>query len=67
MLYAHPTRILHHLANAGLAVVVGLFFAYIGLNAASGCGQRPGQCISIGDFTQPADPQLASRVILPAG
>jgi hypothetical protein len=54
MLYSSPKTsprsLLHHLANAGGAVLVGLMFAFIGLNVASGCGQQSGQCIAMRDF-----------------
>ena len=59
MLFPSPTRLLHHLANAAGALVVGAMFAAVGLNVASGCGQTGGQCIGIHDLTQP--PQLAER------
>jgi len=47
-------------ANACGALLVGLFFAVLGLNAASGCGDRGGQCIGLKDFVG-QDQQVASR------
>ena len=56
-----PSTLTMHAANAAGALLVGLFFAFVGLNAASGCGQG-GQCIKVKDlvFTAPAQ-QLAER------
>lgn len=51
MLYPTPRRPGQILANIGGAVFVGLFFAIVGLNAASGCGEQHGQCISLKDFS----------------
>ncbi len=63
MLYSAPRTVLHHLANMGGALFVGLFFAFVGLNAASGCGQAGGQCIAVKDLlhTPPAAEQLAQH------
>jgi hypothetical protein len=48
------------LADLCGALLVGLFFAFIVLDAASGCGQNGGQCIGLDDFLgQPT--ALASR------
>jgi hypothetical protein len=47
-------------ANACGALLIGLFFAMVGLNAASGCGDRGGQCIGIKDFVGHSE-QVASR------
>jgi len=47
------------IVNAMGAVGAGLFLAFIGLNAASGCGQG-GQCIQVRDFIpSPAALQIA--------
>lgn len=66
MLFPHAKTFRQHLGNALGALLVGLLFAYIGLNAATGCGQG-GQCVQLSDFsgrdlpTQMADkaPRLA--------
>ena len=50
MFYATPTRPAQFLANVAGALLIGLFFAVVGLNAASGCGQSAGQCIGLTDF-----------------
>lgn len=60
MLYSHPQRPAHTVANIVGAVAVGLFFALVGLNAASGCGETHGQCLGVQDFIGHA-PQLAAR------
>lgn len=49
MLFPHPQRFHQYLANVAGALGVGLLFAYMGLNAASGCGQG-GQCIELHDL-----------------
>ncbi len=69
MLYPSPRTILQHLANMAGALFVGLFFAFIGLNAASGCGQSGGQCIQVKDLvsTPPAAEQLAEHYERRAG
>jgi hypothetical protein len=41
--------------------MIGLFFAVIGLNVASGCGQRDGQCIGAKDFSNSHPVQIATR------
>ena len=61
MFYRNPARPAQFLANIGGAVLIGLFFAVIGLNAASGCGQADGQCIGLKDFTPSSNIQIASR------
>ena len=61
MIYSNPARPAQFLANVGGAVLIGLFFAVIGLNAASGCGQADGQCIGLKDFTPSPQMQIASR------
>ena len=61
MLYPSPHTLLGHCANGGSALLVGIAFALIGLNAASGCGQSGGSCIGIGDFANP--PAELSRQI----
>lgn len=60
MLYPHPRTLTDHLANGACALAIGCFFAFVGLNAASGCGQPGGACIHVQDLvgTAPA-PQLA--------
>ena len=50
MLYASPRRAKHYVLNVAGTLVVGAMFALIGLNAASGCGQRNGACIGPRDF-----------------
>lgn len=50
MLYPHPRTIADHLANGACALVIGCFFAFVGLNAASGCGQQGGACIHVHDL-----------------
>ena len=60
MIYRETTRIGQVLANIGGALVVGLFFAVVGLNAASGCGESNGQCIGLKDFVG-HNQQIASR------
>jgi len=47
-------------ANACGALLIGLFFAMVGLNAASGCGDRGGQCIGLKDFVGNSQ-QVAAR------
>ena len=61
MFYPRPARPAQFLANVGGAILIGLFFAVVGLNVASGCGQAEGQCIGIGDFTNSHPTQLAAR------
>jgi hypothetical protein len=61
MFYRSPARPAQFLANVGGAVMIGLFFAVIGLNAASGCGQTDGQCIGIKDFVPTQSVQIAAR------
>ncbi len=60
MLYSHPRRPAQLVANIFGAVAIGLFFAVVGLNAASGCGETNGQCIGVHDFIG-HNAQLASR------
>ncbi len=60
MFYPTPKRPMEMVANLGGALVIGLFFAVVGLNAASGCGQTDGQCIGVKDFVG-AQTQIASR------
>jgi len=50
MLFPHPRTLSDHLANTACALAIGCFFAFIGLNAASGCGQSGGACIHIHDL-----------------
>jgi hypothetical protein len=50
MLYPSPSTLKHHVANIAGTLVVGTMFALIGLNVASGCGQRSGACIGPRDF-----------------
>ncbi len=60
MLYSHPRTLGDHFANGLCALVIGCFFAFVGLNAASGCGQSGGACIHVQDLIGPAPaPQLA--------
>jgi hypothetical protein len=61
MFYPSPARPAQFLANVGGAILIGLFFAVVGLNVASGCGQAEGQCIGPKDFTNSHPPQLAAR------
>jgi hypothetical protein len=61
MIYSAPKRPLEHLANIGGAVAIGLMFAAVGLNVASGCGQSNGQCIAVRDFVAPQE-QMAQPV-----
>ena len=61
MIYRNPARPAEFLANAAGAVLIGLFFAVVGLNVASGCGQTDGQCIGVKDFTNTRPVQLAAR------
>ncbi len=68
MLFPSPRTIGMHLANAAGVLVVGLFFAYIGLNAASGCGQGGGSCIAVKDLiSPPAQSQQVARLAHRAG
>jgi len=60
MFNPRSARPVQFVANVGGALLIGLFFAVIGLNAASGCGERSGQCIGIKDFVGYA-PQVAAR------
>ncbi|HIJ38536.1 MAG TPA: hypothetical protein HPP80_06520 [Rhodospirillaceae bacterium] len=55
MIYPKPQSLFHYLTNAGVAILVGVMFAAIGLNAAAGCGQSDGQCISYHDLTLTPD------------
>jgi hypothetical protein len=55
MLFPSPRSVTKHLANFAACMAVGLLFAYIGLNVASGCGQG-GECIGARDFTSPPAP-----------
>jgi hypothetical protein len=50
MLYPTPTSLSQRLANIAGAALVGVLFAWIGLNVASGCGQRGGACIAPHDL-----------------
>ena len=61
MFYRTPARPAQFLANVGGAVLIGLFFAVVGLNVASGCGQADGACIGVKDFAPSHDVQMASR------
>ena len=63
MLFCRPRNLTMHLCNAGGALLVGLLFAFVGLNAASGCGQG-GQCIGLKDFVT-APPPAAQIASLP--
>ncbi|MTJ84352.1 MAG: hypothetical protein F8N37_25485 [Telmatospirillum sp.] len=54
MLYTHPRTLGGHLANGLCAVVIGCVFAFVGLNAASGCGQSGGACIGVHDLISPS-------------
>ena len=49
MLFPRPHTLVSHLINGGGALVVGLLFAFIGLDVSSGCGQG-GQCIAVTDL-----------------
>jgi len=61
MLFPNAHSLAKHLSNACGALMVGLLFAYIGLNAATGCGQG-GQCIRLSDFSAQHLPvQVAER------
>lgn len=60
MIYPTSQRLPQFLANVGGALLVGLLFAVVGLNAASGCGESNGQCIGFKDFVGHSE-QLASR------
>jgi hypothetical protein len=53
MFHSAPHSLLGHLANGGGILLVGLMFAFIGLNAASGCGQPGGSCIRVADLAHP--------------
>lgn len=60
MLIPHPRSLAGHLANTACALLIGGFFAFVGLNAASGCGQAGGACIGLHDLLDaPSAPQLA--------
>jgi hypothetical protein len=61
MFYPSPARPAHFIANLAGAVLIGLFFAVIGLNVASGCGQSDGQCIGAKDFSNSHPVRLATR------
>lgn len=64
MLCSQPRTVFHHLLNTAGAVLVGAMFAYVGLNAASGCGQSGGECIAVKDLLNPPPAlgqQLARR------
>ncbi len=68
MLFPHPSSVIHHLANTAGALLVGAVFAFVGLNAASGCGQSGGECIAVGDLLgAPPPAQLARRAEHPSG
>ncbi|WP_146002795.1 hypothetical protein [Telmatospirillum siberiense] len=59
MLFPHPRTITGHLANGACALAIGCFFAFVGLNAASGCGQPGGACIHVHDLVgSPASPTV---------
>lgn len=62
MLFPNAQSFAKHLGNAAGALLVGLFFAYIGLNAATGCGQG-GQCVGLSDLRLPEQMpvQIAER------
>lgn len=61
MLFPQAHTLGKHLTNAIGALLVGLMFAYIGLNAATGCGQG-GQCVQLSDFSGRDLPvQMAER------
>jgi hypothetical protein len=60
MLFPHPRTLKDHLSNVLCALAIGCFFAFVGLNAASGCGQPGGACIHIHDLVSAEPtPQLA--------
>lgn len=60
MLFTQPRSLIDHLANVACALLVGGFFAFVGLNAASGCGQSGGACIGLHDLlSAPQGPQIA--------
>jgi len=61
MFYPSPARPAQFLANIGGVILIGLFFAVVGLNVASGCGQADGQCIAVKDFTNSHAVQVAAR------
>jgi hypothetical protein len=63
MLYSQPHSVVGHFANVCCALMIGLFFAFIGLNLASGCGQPGGACIAVKDLVSPppSAPQVAER------
>ena len=61
MFYRTPARPVEFLANVAGAVLIGLFFAVVGLNVASGCGQADGQCIGVKDFSNSHPVQVAAR------
>ena len=68
MLFPRPRSVFDHLANASCALLIGLLFAYIGLNMASGCGQAGGSCIEVRDLVgAPPAPLLAERPSRRAG
>jgi hypothetical protein len=50
MLFSHPRSFRDHLANGACALAIGCFFAFVGLNAASGCGRSGGACIHVHDL-----------------
>jgi len=60
MIYAQSRRPAQLFANVGGALLVGLFFALVGLDAASGCGESAGHCIGVKDFVE-ANQQIALR------
>ncbi len=61
MFYPRPAPPPQIPAPVAGAVMIGLFFAVIGLNVASGCGQRDGQCIGAKDFSNSHPVQIATR------
>lgn len=60
MLYPETRSLRGQSVNFVAAVFMGLFAAFVGLNAASGCGQG-GECIQVTDFTASPGVQLAAR------
>jgi len=60
MIYRSATKPVQLFANFGGALLVGLFFAFVGLNAASGCGETRGHCIALKDFAG-QDRMIAAR------
>jgi len=67
MLFPQAQSLGKHLSNAVGAILVGVMFAYIGLNAATGCGQG-GQCVHLSDLSGQQLPlQVAQRTARHAG